>query len=647
MSEQDPGDASLAGGAIGYDLISGQALESKAWGIEEDLNDQQLRAVQLPVDANIQVIAGPGTGKTKTLVNRLLYILTEYNVPPEKVLVLTFTNRAIHIFRESLFKLAPAIAPQVEIHTFHSYCQSLISDHWEEVGLRPGWTVADDMDQEYILTEVIKETVGSHTTAREFRVLSNKLHTYKRSLLNKSAKRDSKLDEILTKYETRLAGCNMLDYDGILKLGYRLAEKYSKAPESDKNKYFSALLIDEFQDANLFQWDLTCLIAKGSASITIVGDPDQSIFSFQGASSNLLDIMKKQLSDVRTVVLTQNYRSSQEIVDAASAMIREDSHFLGDEQMPVGLFTGPKPIFKKSLDSTSETVWVANTIHHLTHKENVEPSSIAVLVRTNGRKDSVAAGLRQRGIEVAIYGPLSLLKSPYIRPLYSFLKFIQNFEQDIQLLYMLRNPNKILSPKQISEAQSFSRSRGLPLWEALQQNQLWLRQPTTRVNKSKKPHGPPDLDQFISVINKSADIIHSNVHDSESLVEGLQLVSQYLSWPTRYGDKAHVKQQELFDLITSIAPLLKDESTSLSSSLLAHTRLQDIAAKPGEVVVSTIHNAKGRLQHCLRRLGLRPRPRGSCFAGECWERRRNDSSAARGAAGSGAEPQPPEAPYRM
>lgn len=585
--------------------------------MDSNLNPQQREAVEATTNKHVQVLAGPGTGKTKTLVNRVIRLI-ESGVPPQEILVLTFTNRAVDIFRQRLELVAGAVqgAHLVNIHTFHSYCQHLLTTIGPRAGFLDKYSIADDQDQEYFYSEAV-HSLGHAPLKQADHVL---LGQYKRSLIeseelvveeldsdpsmaetNKSLPQlcqermeqdpsiPSSIVSIINAYNQLLQKAHMIDYTDILLAGKYLIDEHAYLLPK-----LQAVLVDEFQDSSPFQWALVRNIAqRQSAHITVVGDPDQSIFGFQGADPTIFHAMYVQYEgDITRVVLRENFRSSRQIVAASTALIRASpDHYLGDMDMPFGTFdTTTLPELCERATLAAELQWIASEAQHLLQSDpSLRPCDIGVLTRTNYTRDLVADMLRKEGYAVSVYGTPSILRNINVSPLYTFLKFARNCDdmyfQRLARVAPLGKVGKLISDVKLRQLRTSARRANMSLWELFCDLQNLQLHGGGRLTKLA------EYNTFAQSLKEGVDSLRNDPYCVRTLIDSLKHVEPHLVRKGRTRDRYQSQFYSMIEEISSKVDPGADES--LAAALIRHSRIQDLRANPNEIVASTIHGAKG------------------------------------------------------
>lgn len=556
------------------------------------LNPEQQRIADAPITENIQVIAGPGTGKTFTLVYRVISLL-ERGVSPQDILVLTFTNKAISSFRSKLKDaVGPKVAKSVAINTFHSYCQTLLYNHGYLVGLDSGWTVSDSREADFMFQQAAHSIFSKKLTLANRRKLANELRTLKlrRALTGyKEHVLDDEKRRVYEQYDLIRAKSSILDYDDLLVRAKELLEHQAKSDQSDSADQFAkykVILVDEFQDSIPLQWVIIKLLLRISkeCSLTVVGDPDQTIYGFAGSDPTLFQLMKKELANVNVVHLKTNYRATQQIADTTKALLGPHRTDFASAFMP-----GLRPVFKRLPSANAQYNWVAQEIKTLMEFDpSLKPNDFAVLFRAGYNCDAQEAALKTLGFEVAIVRNITIFDQPRIVELVTLLKFLNNKSQDMYVLYLLRHPWPIISAKDCDFAMTHATVTDTPLWSSLQTPEEWIS--TSRSQKK--------LEEFVRIVSHAGQII-SETNTGEGIISALNYFVEQVSTKIAPKSKYHTKYQEdqklleeLYSFIRSSTDAMTEDASALQSFLNSYTHYQATPTE-NQIVVSTVHAAKG------------------------------------------------------
>src|SRR5262245_4233063 len=350
------------------------------------LNPAQYEAVTLPAGP-ILVIAGAGSGKTRVLTHRLAYLINELEVSPFEVLAITFTNKAAGEMQDRVANLVGPVARRMWVSTFHAACSRILRREASLLGYRSSFTIYDQADAQR-LTEWVRRDLNLDPKRYPPRQLHHQISALKNELVLPAdyaqmavAPSERRLADVYAEYQKRLQDASAVDFDDLLVLAVRLLRDHPEAPRRYQQR-FKHILVDEFQDTNAAQFELIRLLAQEHRSVMAVGDESQSVYRFRGADFRNLLKFEDAFPDATTVVLDQNYRSTQRILDAANAVIENNvssrkKHLWTEkhEGEPIVRFQGD--------DEHDEAAFVTREIHRLVDNEQYRYGDIAVFYRTN------------------------------------------------------------------------------------------------------------------------------------------------------------------------------------------------------------------------------------------------------------------------
>lgn len=432
------------------------------------LNPRQREAV-LHMDGPLLILAGAGSGKTRVITLRTAYLIHS-GVPAASVLAVTFTNKAAREMKERVSKILKG--QQINspvISTFHSLCLNILRKEIERLGYRKDFTIYDTSDQISLLRNMLTD-VKFHD--KSFKV-ENVLERISRSKNDFQSKKkptpkqddiDVLTDVLYPRYLEALKSLNALDFDDLLILTLKLFREHPDVLEKYRQR-FRYVMIDEYQDTNRIQYDFIKLLSGKRQNLCVVGDDDQSIYGWRGASQgNILDFEKDYPGAV-VVRLEQNYRSSGNILLAANGVIKNNKR-----RMEKALWTekgvGPAVNVFKALDGDDEAAWVANRIVQLQYEKKLAYEDFAIIYRANLFSRQFEESLRLAKIPYSVVGGMSYFEHREIKDLASYLKTIANSRDDLSLVRIANTPKRGLGPSALVKISDFAREKSLSLIEA-------------------------------------------------------------------------------------------------------------------------------------------------------------------------------------
>ena len=439
------------------------------------LNPQQREAVAC-TEGPLLILAGAGSGKTRVITHRIAYIITERQVPPSAILAVTFTNKAAQEMRARVAALLSGVelnsAPNLS--TFHSFCVRLLRRDGEPLAhLRPGFTrrfsIYDDEDQLALIKAAFRH-LGLDEKFMQYRAALSRI-SHAKNL--KETPQDfyrkandptaSKLAVIWDEYEKALLTANALDFDDLLLETVRLLH-HDEATRGLYNRRLSYIMIDEYQDTNRSQYELMRLLSQTHGNVCVVGDEDQSIYSWRGADiQNILDF-ERDFPRARVIRLEQNYRSTKTILAAAGAVVAKNKARKGktlwteaDRGEMLGVYGG--------WDAENEGMFIAKTIERLLAES--PKARVAVLYRTNSQSRQIEEALRRHGRQYLVVGGFSFYQRAEIKDAVAYLKLAMSNQDSVSLLRVINTPARGIGRTTVEQVDAFAREHGLSVWDAV------------------------------------------------------------------------------------------------------------------------------------------------------------------------------------
>ena len=439
------------------------------------LNPQQRSAVT-HVEGPLLLLAGAGSGKTRVITHRMAHLVEAHRVPGPAILAVTFTNKAAGEMRDRVLRLLgdPDHRSAPLVSTFHSFCVRVLRrDGGRLADIRPGFTrqfnIYDDDDQVALIKQIFR-AVGLDEKFMQYRAMTAwishaKSHKQSPQDVYNSAKdpKTSRLATIYEQYEGRLRQANALDFDDLLLETVRLLQHDSDL-RLQYNRRYEFVMIDEYQDTNRSQYELMRLLAAEHQNVCVVGDEDQSIYGWRGADiRNILDF-ERDFPKARVIRLEQNYRSTKNILEAASAVVAHNTERKG-KWLWTDASEGDKVGLYEALDAENEALFIADTIERLLAKNPGE--HIAVLYRTNFQSRQIEEALRRYGRKYLVVGGFSFYQRAEIRDLLAYLRVLVTPQDSIALLRIINTPARGIGKTTIEQIEQYALENDLSLWNAL------------------------------------------------------------------------------------------------------------------------------------------------------------------------------------
>lgn len=441
------------------------------------LNAQQREAVSC-TEGPVLILAGAGSGKTRVITHRIAHIITSRHVPPSAILAVTFTNKAANEMRERVSALLEeaALDSSPNVSTFHSFCVRLLRRDGDPLArIRPGFTrrfnIYDDEDQLAIVKGGYRALGLDEKEFMQYRAALSRISHAKNT---KQTPQDlystavnpegERLAALFEQYEKSLYSANALDFDDLLLEAVRLL-RHDDATREAWNRRLSYLMIDEYQDTNRSQYELMRLLTESHQNVCVVGDEDQSIYSWRGADiRNILDF-ERDYPRARVIRLEQNYRSTKNILAAAGRVVENNLARKGKKLWTeagegdlIGIFSG--------YDAENEALFIADTIERYLGAHPDEHA--AVLYRTNAQSRQIEEALRRYGRKYNVVGGFSFYQRAEIKDIVAYLKLAASNTDSVSLLRVINTPARGIGRTTVEQIERFAREHGLSLWEAIE-----------------------------------------------------------------------------------------------------------------------------------------------------------------------------------
>ena len=428
------------------------------------LNAEQWAAVEHG-DGPLLVLAGAGTGKTRVLVQRIAHLI-ETGAEPWTILAVTFTNKAAGEMRARLRELLGARADAMWIGTFHATCAKLLRKHGDVLGLTRSFVIFDDADQIRLIERLLKDA-GFEEQVSARTILSRIDRAKNRGVDPRMPLQTGQFDDVVDKvyplYQAQLARENAVDFNDLLLKTLELL----KHPDTGTKLRlrFRHVLVDEFQDTNLVQYDLVRQLAEATRNLTVVGDDDQSIYAWRGAEPrNLLDF-DRDFPDAAVVKLEHNYRSTQTILDAANGVISKnrDRH---DKALWTDKGHGDGIEVYTAGDERGEAYFVAQSIRRLLDDGPLSPRDVAILYRTNAQSRVLEEHLRAARVPAKVVGAVSFFERKEVKDVVSYLRILTNANMDSAFERVVNVPARGIGDTTVERLRAAARASGWSLLEA-------------------------------------------------------------------------------------------------------------------------------------------------------------------------------------
>lgn len=416
--------------------------------ILEELNPQQQQAV-LAGYGPVLVLAGPGSGKTRVLTHRIAYLITHRGVHPYSILAVTFTNKAAREMEDRVIRLIGEDIRGMTLGTFHATCARILRGESNNLPFESNYVIYDADDQISIVKQALKEVQIDDKKYRPSGVHASISRAKNELILPDDFPVNTYHDEVVKRvyhhYQNLLLSNNALDFDDLLLWTAFLLEEYPEVREKYSRRY-EHVLVDEFQDTNLAQYLLLNHLSSFHNNIFVVGDTDQSIYRWRGADYRNLLRFEKDYPDLQTILLEQNYRSTQEILDVAMRVI--DRHPF---RTPKHLFTsrpgGVKPVLHEVYDDKEESRFVVDTTADLVARDKASPGDFAVMYRTNAQSRILEEAFLQASLPYRLVGAQRFYGRREVKDIIAYLRLVQNPNDEISLARIINIPRRGIGDK--------------------------------------------------------------------------------------------------------------------------------------------------------------------------------------------------------
>ena len=556
------------------------------------LNPQQREAVET-TEGPLLILAGAGSGKTRVITHRIAHLVSAKYVPPSAVLAVTFTNKAAGEMRDRVSVLLQDLSLEQKptVSTFHSFCVRLLRrDGGGLASIRPGFTrtfsIYDDEDQLMIVKAAYKR-MGLDEKQMPYRATLSQISHAKslkktpQEMYSESADpRVTKIAAVFEEYEKALRQANALDFDDLLLESVRLLWHDAETREA-WNRRLSYIMIDEYQDTNRSQYELMRLLSQSHDNVCVVGDEDQSIYSWRGADiRNILDF-EKDYPGAKTIRLEQNYRSTKNILEAASRVVANNLERKGkwlwtdaDEGDMLTVYTAH--------DAENEALFIADTMDKIIRQH--PDRRVAVLYRTNSQSRQIEEALRRYNRKYNVVGGISYYQRAEVKDIIAYLKLAQSQNDTISLQRIINVPARGIGKTSVEQAEKFAAENALGLWQAIER-MIEENQFGTRAHFA--------MAAFREMILELAETVQS-----KPLNEALRFIEERTGYRRMLEQEntpeAQARLENLDELMNAAAEAVERGETARDfldhAALVAQT---DDIDERSQITLMTLHNAKG------------------------------------------------------
>ncbi len=555
------------------------------------LNDKQKEAV-LHFEGPLLILAGAGSGKTRVLTHRIAYLIEEHQVPPYHILALTFTNKAANEMRERVNNIIEYGAGSIWVSTFHSTCVRILRRFIDHLGYDNAFTIYDSDDQKSLMKDICKQ-LNIDTKKYKERTFLNAISSAKDELKTPEQYADEVAKEynkkifgrVYKEYQKRLKQNNALDFDDLIMLTVQLFRQNAEILNHYQER-FPFILVDEYQDTNTAQFTLLSLLASRYQNLCVVGDDDQSIYRFRGANIHNILNFEKIFPATKVIRLEQNYRSTKNILAAASGVIKHNS--MRKEKTLWTTAEAGAPISYGRYDNEyEEAQGIAADIHRQV-KDGMSYNDFAILYRTNAQSRVFEEKLIYEGIPYRIIGAVNFYARKEIKDILCYLKTINNSADDIAIKRIINIPRRGIGQTTIGRISDYAFSQEMPFYEALR-----------RVDEIPGCNrASAKIHSFVSLIEHFRMKLRGEMYSLEDMTQELLDVTGYVrELEAEDTDEANGRIENIESLMNKIVQYEEDNNGGTLNDLLEDIALvadiDTVSDDAEQVLLMTLHSAKG------------------------------------------------------
>ena len=555
------------------------------------LNDKQKEAV-LHFEGPLLILAGAGSGKTRVLTHRIAYLIEEHQVPPYHILALTFTNKAANEMRERVNNIIEYGAGSIWVSTFHSTCVRILRRFIDHLGYDNAFTIYDSDDQKSLMKDICKQ-LNIDTKKYKERTFLNAISSAKDELKTPEQYADEVAKEynkkifgrVYKEYQKRLKQNNALDFDDLIMLTVQLFRQNAEILNRYQER-FPFILVDEYQDTNTAQFTLLSLLASRYQNLCVAGDDDQSIYRFRGANIHNILNFEKIFPATKVIRLEQNYRSTKNILAAASGVIKHNS--MRKEKTLWTTAEAGAPISYGRYDNEyEEAQGIAADIHRQV-KDGMSYSDFAILYRTNAQSRVFEEKLIYEGIPYRIIGAVNFYARKEIKDILCYLKTINNSADDIAIKRIINIPRRGIGQTTIGRISDYAFSQEMPFYEALR-----------RVDEIPGCNrASAKIHSFVSLIEHFRMKLRGEMYSLEDMTQELLDVTGYVrELEAEDTDEANGRIENIESLMNKIVQYEEDNNGGTLNDLLEDIALvadiDTVSDDAEQVLLMTLHSAKG------------------------------------------------------
>ena len=565
----------------------------------EDLNPRQLEAVTT-VDGPLLIVAGPGSGKTRVITRRIAHLIREYDIWSSRIGAVTFTNRAAREMVERLREMnakdgaTPLLKPgeRPTVSTFHSFCALLLRQEAETLKLRRDFVIYDDADQMSVVKTAMEE-VNVNPKNHNPRSVLAAISDAKSRLVGveafgsgKASYRDEIVHRTYERYEQMLHANSALDFDDLLVKVHTLLKDVPEVARGYQERYVH-FMVDEFQDTNVAQYAIAREISKLHRNLCVVGDPDQSIYSWRSADVRNLQSFQTDFPEAKVVVLEENYRSTQTILDAASGVIAAN-----EDRVEKKLWTkqdgGAPLVVMDAYDERDEAQLVLREAERLVRQEGYDRGDIAVMYRVNAQSRAFEDACARYGVPYHLVGGLRFYQRQEVKDVVAYLRLVANPDDDVSFARVVNMPSRGIGQRTMAKLADAARERGISMFAAIDGV-------SSGGLGSFQPPAVRALTGFRDMVVGLGN--DREGHDLPALIDMVLERTGYLKFAAQDEERGEERLENLEELKATAAEFLDSEDGTALTAFLERISLvsdtDDLEDVSDRITLITLHQAKG------------------------------------------------------
>ncbi|OAB49025.1 ATP-dependent helicase [Mycoplasmopsis gallinarum] len=563
--------------------------------ILRDLNEDQLEAL-LYFDGPLRIIAGAGSGKTRVLTRKIAYLINVLGIHPSQILALTFTNKAANEMNERVKQYVGEDSDKAEISTFHSLCAKILRVEAKHLGYKNDFQIIDDSDKKFILSEIYKahnlsaqelnfrNVITTFSLAKNANLLADELLSKLNDLEPENYQTNVLIVKMFEEYNLMLQKQKYFDFDDLIIQVNNLFNKFPEIATKWSQKY-DFILVDEFQDTSKMQYEIVKKLISKNAQITIVGDPDQTIYSWRGADVNLILNFEKDFPNAKTIILNTNYRSTKSILNAANKLIKYNQKRYSKD-LVTDNSEGEEIEFIHAFSVEAEARWVVQKINEL-KKKKIQLKNIAIFYRSNYYSRSFEEELIKENINYKILNGQKFFDRKEIKDVLAFLRVIYD-SSDISLLRIINTPARKIGEVTLNKIKAKAVEEDLTIYKTL----IKFVKELDITYEAKK-----NIVDFLNSINKHRHLILKGKHPFTIVLKHFLKEVGYFDYLNNDPALKRTGEENVQELIRSMETWETQNRNKNLADYLAEISLYSAGDEydngTNYVTLMTVHSAKG------------------------------------------------------